>query len=138
MNTPAKLVFIDSLDERNEDLLGTIYQQQNGSEWYWNTYNWDIAPKNKRVMFGAFHRYSNRCLETLDREYKQGKYAWYETATATLAYINGLKINDLNFGEKKWYNYITMRDFPDNEIWKRIIKSGKYDNCLFHPVRENL
>ena len=127
--------FFEEMDARNDDLLGT-YLQNLGPEWYWNTFNFPISNNKKRAMFGAIHRYSNKCLEMLDKEYSEGKYAWYETAVASLACLNDFKINDINIpGGKRWYSPETMRDASDYEFWANLQENEQFNYMFYHPVR---
>lgn len=128
--------FFEEIDARDDDLLGIGFQSK-GKEWYWDTFNFDVPDDKKRAMFGCFHRYSNKCLEVLDHEYSEGKYAWYETAVATLANINGLKISDLNWEYgTQWYAPETMCDIPLYDFWGRLLEGTYYRNMFFHPVRD--
>jgi len=127
--------FFDITNESDADFLGLYVATKN--EWtinskVWGTLNFDVPEEHEFGAFFPVQRYSRKLIEVLDKEYSSGKYGYCEAAVPTLAYINGLKLQDLNELDN-FYLPQTMRSVP-HPIWTpEYFRNTQF--MLYHPVR---
>jgi hypothetical protein len=99
----------------------------------WN--NWKkpnqigIETKDCFKAFFPVTRFSKQALETLDKDYRQGKFGYCEVCVPTLLNAAGLSMHDLSeegvFADSESLRYRPIRSKPGEKI-----------NFLYHPVRE--
>jgi hypothetical protein len=146
-------VLFNSFMNNDADLLSTHIAHYNefNKGWYWwrsfiiSDRKYDLPQCLK--SFNPIYRLSNRAMEFLEHELKNGNPAHFETVVPTLLYNNGFRLEDIggtgDFVAKenrnKYYiqgadiNNGTMRYRP--EFLLDEIRCMKIDNMLFHPIK---
>jgi hypothetical protein len=100
---------------------------------YWDLINFECEEEQKFAAFGAIQRYSNEMLRIYDKFLRNGLFGYYEITMPTIAKIANLEVKDF-LEVDKLYHIGTMGCMVHPYI-ENMLMSGKYENCLFHPVK---
>lgn len=131
------LNFFFQFKKDDSDFISTNIKDKNSFlKWnMWSKHNLNV--EEDRLLSSSFPmvRFSNRALDAVDREYKNGFIGYCEITCPTIIKQKGFKISDI--GKKNYNDFIFQFRHPiPYSIYNIIKKLPQFKNKLFHPVRE--